>query len=319
MNKPVVFMFSGQGSQYYNMGKELFIEHPVFREWIFKLDRIAREIIGESILEQLYSQKKRKYERFDRTLYTHPAIFMVEYALARVLLESGVEPDYVLGASMGDFVSAVVAGVMGVEETLELVLKQAELFEGCCREGGMLAIIHDTNLYYETPLIYENSELGSVNFNLHFVISGKNERLKMIGEFLEEKKILYQDLPVSFAFHSSLIDPAEIFYINFLKKYILKNPQIPMVSCLYGKLITSLSNDYFWNIAREPIQFSKAIYELENFQSYIYLDLGPSGTLANFTKRNLDKNSESEVYAVITPFDQEFKNLEKIKKCFADK
>ena len=306
-------MFSGQGSQYYHMGKELFIKHPIYRGWMFKLDKIVREIIGESILEQLYSEKKRKYERFDRTLFTHPTIFMVEYALVQVLLENGVEPDFVLGTSMGEFASAAVAGVIGVEETLELIFKQAELFEGCCCEGGMLAIIHDSNLYYETPLIYENSELGSVNFNSHFVVSGKSRELKIIEEFLNEKGILYQNLPVSFAFHSSLIDPAAAVYINFLKKYSCQNPRIPLVSGLYGKLIAKLPDDYFWNIARKPIQFPKAISELENIQSHIYLDLGPSGTLANFTKRNLESNSKSEVYAVITPFDQELRNLEKIK------
>lgn len=317
MGKSVVFLFSGQGSHYYHMGKELFVRHPVFRKWMLKLDTIACEIIGESVLAKLYNEKKRTSEKFNRTLYTHPAIFMVEYALAQVLLECGVEPDFVLGTSMGEFVSAAISGSMDVKGTLTLLLKQAELFESHCSEGGMLAIIHHSGLYNETPLIYSNSELVSVNFDSHFVVSGNNSKLKIIERFLKEKSIIYQELPVSHGFHSSLIDSAATIYINFLKKYSYRNSQIPLVSGLYGNVVTSLSNDYFWNIAREPIQFPKAIQELENIGSHIYLDLGPSGTLANFTKRNLDKSSQSESYAIITPFNQELRNLERIKGIFS--
>lgn len=313
MGKSVVFLFSGQGSQYYHMAKELFAQHPVFRKWMLRLDGITYEVLGKSVLEQLYNKKKQIHERFDRTLYTHPAIFMVEYALAQVLSESGIHPDYVLGASMGEFASAAVAGIMGVEEIFEALLKQAELFESHCPEGGMLAIIHDSTLYSATPLIYENVELASVNFDSHFVVSGRNNKLKSIESFLKEKGIIYQELPVSYGFHSSLIDPAATFYTDFLEKYSCQKPQIPLVSGLNGKILTRLPKDYFWSIARKPVQFPKAIQALEKTQCCIYLDLGPGGTLANFTKRNLDNDSHSESHAMITPFNQELKNLEKIK------
>lgn len=313
MGKSVVFMFSGQGSQYYHMGKELFAKHPIFREWMLKLSTIVYEIIGKSVLEQLYNENKRKYEKFDRTLYTHPAIFMIEYALAQVLLESGIKPDFVLGTSMGEFASAAISGMMGVKELLEILLKQAELFENHCSKGGMLAIIHDSSLYNEIPLIYKNCELTSVNYNSHFVISGKTIKLKNIQDLLKHKGILYQELPVSHGFHSFLLDPAKTIYTNFLKKYSYVNPQISLVSGLYGSILTKLPIDYFWNIVREPVQFPKAIQELENIENHIYLDLGPGGTLANFTKRNLEKNSISESYAIITPFNQELRNLERIK------
>ena len=317
MDNSVVFMFSGQGSQYYHMGKELFVKHPIFREWMLRLDKIVYEINGESVLEQLYNEQKQKNEKFDRTLYTHPAIFMVEYALTQVLLESGIEPDFVLGTSMGEFASAAVADIMGVKELLELLVKQAELFESHCHKGSMLAIIHDPMLYSSTPLIYENSELASVNYNSHFVISGEKSKVSIIEGFLKEKGIIYQELPVSYGFHSSLMEPAAAIYINCLNKYSYRNSQIPLASGLYGQILTKLPNNYFWNITRKPIQFPKAIRELENIENSIYLDLGPAGTLANFTKRNLEKDSESESYAIITPFNQELRNIETIKKLFS--
>jgi len=171
MKKPIIFMFSGQGSQYYRMGEELFNSNPIFRRWIIKLDSIGAEMIGQSVLKELYGNK-RKSDVFNRTLLTHPAIFMIECALTRTLQEIGIEPDCVIGTSLGEFVSAAVAGVMDVEEILECVITQAQMLERYCQRGGMLAVIHDVNLYGETQEIYENSELAAVNYCSHFVVSG---------------------------------------------------------------------------------------------------------------------------------------------------
>ena len=319
MGKSVVFMFSGQGSQYYQMGKELYLQDPIFREWMTRLDGVASRIIGDSVLGQLYNHKKLKSERFDRTIYTHPAIFMVQYALAQALIESGVKPDFVLGVSMGEFASAAIAGVMEAKELLALLIKQAELLESHCPPGRMLAIIHDCNLYSEIPLIYENSELASINYESHFVVSGEIRKIKMIEGFLKEKGILHQELPVSYGFHSSLIDPAATSYINFLGNYPREDVKLPLVSGLYGNIITKLTDDYFWNIARKPMQFPKAVRVLENVQDCIYLDLGQGGTLTNFIKRNLKSDSDSEVYPIITPFSGELKSFEKVKSLFSVK
>lgn len=319
MVKPIVFMFSGQGSQYYQMGKELYVQNPVLRKWMFKLEQIAQEISGYSIIEELYNEKKWVGEQFNRTLYTHPAIFMLEYALAQVLLEDGVEPDYVLGASLGEFTSAAIADVMRVEELLELVIKQAQAFESNCLSGGMIAIINDFSLFWETPLIYENSELASINFDSHFVISGSTDKLKIIEEFLQSKGIIYQVLPVSYGFHSSLIDSAANDYRDFLRGRSYQTPNIPLISGVYGTQLPQLPNEYFWEIARRPINFPEAIrgLEKERRQNLIYLDLSPGGTLANFAKRNIDINSQSEVYVIMTPFNQDSKNLAKVKEKLA--
>lgn len=316
MNKPVVFMFSGQGSHYYQMGKELYLQEPVFREWMNRLDRAALPFVGESVLRQLYGQENPKGERFDRTILTHPAIFMVQYALARVLIERGIWPDYVFGVSLGEFSSAAVAGVMEAERLLELVIKQAVLLERCCRAGSMLAIIDDCAEYSKIPILYENSELASVNCRGHFVVSGEKNKIKIIKSYLRENGIVHQELPVSYGFHSSLIDPAATGYINLLRQYPRQDAKVPMVSGLYGNVITKLDEQYFWLIARKPMQFPKAVREMEGIGDFIYLDLGQGGTLTNFIKRNLTVDSHSEVYPVITPFGSELKYLARIKSLF---
>jgi trans-AT polyketide synthase/acyltransferase/oxidoreductase domain-containing protein len=137
MNQPIIFMFSGQGSHYYQMGKELFEQQPIFQKWMLKLNEMASDTLGESVLDKLYDQTKPKSSLFDQTLYSHPAIFMVEYSLSQMFLEKGIMPDYVLGTSMGEFAAAAVARVMEVEELLVALIKQAQMLETHCQPGGM--------------------------------------------------------------------------------------------------------------------------------------------------------------------------------------
>ena len=306
-------MFSGQGSQYYHMGKELFENHTIFRKWMLKLDAIAYGICGQSILSHMYDEKKKRSDLFNRTFYTHPAIFMVEYALARVLLESGIEPDYLLGTSMGEFASAAIANVMTCEESLNALIKQADALETYCEEGSMLAILHDPLLYYETPLMYENSELVSINFHSHFIISGQDSCLKAIELYLRKNQLNWQRLPVNQAFHSTLIDPAANIYIDFLNQKSFSPPQIPFISCTYASILTTINHDYFWEVIRKPIAFRETLKKLEDMQNYIYIDLGPSGTLANFVKYNLSDKSRSQSMTILSPFGRDFRNLRQIE------
>jgi bacillaene synthase trans-acting acyltransferase len=313
MKKSIVFMFSGQGSQYYHMGKELYCKNAIFRRWMSALNDIVYKNIGLSISNEIYNETKSKADNFDHLLYTHPAIFMVEYSLARVLIESGIEPDYVLGASLGELTSAAVAGIISVEETIECLLKQAQLIENYCKLGGMVAILHNPELYNQVSSISLNSELVAVNYQSHFIISGDREKLVNVEEYLKSREVLFQTLPVRYGFHSSNIDPVEGEYKQFLGKFLLKKPNVPIISCL-NEQVTEFYPDHFWNVIRQPIYFQKVILKLEQDCQLHYIDLGPSGTLANFVRNNLRKDSLSQVYDVLTPFGQDTKKLERLKE-----
>jgi trans-AT polyketide synthase/acyltransferase/oxidoreductase domain-containing protein len=315
-NKPIVFMFSGQGSQYYHMGKALFQAEPCFREWMHRLDAVVEKISGVSVVAQLYHRDNRISDIFDRTRLTHPAIFMVEFALTRVLLERGIQPGVVLGSSLGEFAAAATAGIMDPEELLGLVVKQAEIFETYCPTGGMLTILHDPALYRETPLLFENSQLASINYASHFVVSGKNEGLRDIALFLKKHNIGFQLLPVSFAYHSSLIDAAAGPYLAHLDSKSFQPPSIPVISCMEGKLIDRVPPGYFWHIVRKPVVLPQA---LENFgppPDTIFLDLGPAGTMANLVKNNL--NHHPHCFTFMTPFGGELKKLGELDAFLAE-
>ncbi|QKH04697.1 ACP S-malonyltransferase (plasmid) [Bacillus cereus] len=310
MNKPIVFMFTGQGSQYYQMGEELYHCNSKFKEMMDKMDYIVHDLIGESVVKHMYDPNKRLMDGFDRTLHTHPAIFMVEYALAQVLQEKGIEPSYVLGTSLGEFVSVAFSGAMSMENALTCVVKQAQLLEKNCESGAMLAILGNPDLYEQISLIRESSELASVNYSKHFVVAGKNESLREIQSLLSTKNISSQLLPVSHAFHSSLVDPIEDEYRDFLQLMPRKKTSLPLLSCLKGSVINQISDDYFWNVVRKPFFFEKAIQSLEQQGDFVYLDVGPSGTLNGFINKNLSSSSNSKSYSIMTPFRQEEKRIQ---------
>ncbi len=312
-------MFSGQGSQYYQMGAGLFRTYPFFQKQIRLMDKQAADLMGESVIDYVYDPKRRKSDPFDSLRYSHPALFMQQYALAELLRERGISPDYVMGTSMGEFVSAAVAGVMSAQDILTMVIQQAKNVEQCCLGGGMLAVLHDPDIYETNPIFKENSTLAAVNTSEHFVVSGTLEGLNRISLFLKEKNIAYLLLHVSGAYHSGHIDPAASVYKEFLKQYVFRQPEIPLISCSRAAILDRIPQDYFWEVVREAIRFKETVRYLENRGTYIYLDLGPSGTLANFLAQNLGPDSRSEYLATLTPFNSDEKQFEKVCQFFSKK
>jgi bacillaene synthase trans-acting acyltransferase len=302
-----VFMFSGQGSQYFQMGRELFKRNDIFHEWMLRLDPIARELTGHSVIETLYSEASRKGESFDRTLLTHPAIFMVEYALAQALMHAGVSPDMVLGVSMGSFAAATVGGFIEVEDALVSVVHQAIALEQCER-GGMIAILANPDLFAE-DFLNNRSELAAVNFSSHFVISARWNDLEYIEAVLKKGNVGYQRLPVSEAFHSRWIDKAKAPFESFMRSIRCRQGSLSLGCCDQAAVLYGLSADYFWNVVRRPIRFHETIVRLEQLSSHRYIDVGPAGTLATFLRYGMPASTRSTVHAILTPYGLDEKNL----------
>ena len=303
-----VFMFSGQGSQYFQMGRGLFEGHDTFRRWMLRLDGIARGTLGRSVVETLYADTRGKADPFDRTLLTHPAIFMVEYALAQSLIQAGVVPDMVLGASMGSFAAATVADVLDVEEALAAVIRQAAAFEEACERGGMTAVLAAPELFRE-PFLGGRGELAGVNFSSHFVVSAKETELDAIESSLRRRDVGHQRLAVSFPFHSRWIDGAESAFAAFMAGVPRRAPRLPFVCCEQAATLAEVPEGYFWSVVRRPVRFRETIHRLEQGRACRYVDVGPSGTLATFAKYGLHAASASSVHATLTPYGQDAKSF----------
>jgi acyl transferase domain-containing protein len=238
----------------------------------------------------------------------------VEYSLAQTLREAGLEPDYVLGASMGGFAALAVAGVLTFEQALEAVIEQARCLEAYCPPGGMLAILDKPALFEQTPWLQQQSALAGVNFDKHFVISASKEELPGIERALKQASITTTVLPVAYAFHSPLIDSAQGAYYDFLRTLTCNIPQVPLICCTYSTVLIDIPEAYLWNIIREPIQFQRTIAAMEAKQAWSYIDLGPSGTLATFVKYNLPVQSASNTASIMTLFGQDLGNMDKLLK-----
>ncbi|HYC89894.1 MAG TPA: acyltransferase domain-containing protein [Thermoanaerobaculia bacterium] len=311
-----VFLFSGQGSHYFHMGRELFEQNDTFRGWMLRLDDIARQAAGSSVVETLYSSARGKAEPFDRTIMTNPAILMVEYSLAQALMDEGVWPDQVLGASMGTFAAAAVAGWIDIDDALRAVIRQAQALEESCPAGGMIAVLADPALFAQ-DFLSARGELAGVNFSSHFVVTAKRPELAEVEAELRTRGIGHQKLPVSFAFHSRWIDEAKAPFVSFMRSVPRKRGRLPLVCCDRVGVVDELTDEYLWDVVRRPIRFREAIARIEQQGPHRYIDAGPAGTLATFLKYSLPKSTASTVHAILTPYGLDRKNLAAVSAAVA--
>ena len=303
-----VFMFSGQGSQYFHMGRALYENNDTFHCWMVRLDEIVRRSSGASVIETLYSDAHGKGDLFDQTLLTHPAIFMVEYSLAQSLMQAGVWPDMVLGASLGSFAAAAVAGFIDAEDALAAVVRQAMALEEWSEPGGMIAVLADPELFAE-DFRSGRSELAAVNFSSHFVVTARRPELAEIEAVLTKHNVGYQRLPVSLPFHSRWIDKAKAPFESFMRSIRPKQGRLPLVCCDQTAILSNVDDDYFWNVVRHPIRFRETTARLEQQGARRYIDVGPAGTLATFLKYGLPAATRSVVHSILTPFGVDQRNL----------
>jgi bacillaene synthase trans-acting acyltransferase len=306
-NSKTVFMFSGQGSHYIQMGRPLFNVNWLFRKQMLELDDMVRALTGASVVDTLYSDTIASNTPFSRTRVTHPAIFMVEYSMARALIGAGVTPDIVLGTSLGSYVAAALAGYVGLEDALRAVVYHALAVEQKCDAGGMIAILADPRLYGE-EFLRNACDCAAVNFSSHFVVSAPLLQCIGVQKRLSALDIPWHRLAVSHAFHSRWMDQARDHFETSVRSMRIQAGTLPLVCCDRAATLAALHHGHFWDVTRHPIRFPKAIAGLEANGSYCYVDAGPSGTLATIMKYLLPPTSRSTVHAILTPYGRDIEN-----------
>ena len=282
------------------MGRELFERDECFRATIERLDRVARDRCGQSVLAQLFAQGSGVHTPLDRLLYSHAAIFMVEHALATTLIDRGVRPDVVVGASLGTFAAAAVAGCLDPEVAMLAVVEQALILEDHCEPGCMIAVVGEPSRYF-TPELLALCERGAHHFATHTVLSLPQPNVAAVEAYLRRHGLPCQRLPIGFAFHSRWIDAGEQPYKAFLQTLRPRQSAIPIACCASVKLLRSMPAGHLWSVVRDPILFQQTVGLLEAQGSCRYIDVGPSGTMATFLKYGLAANSNAEIYPLMSP------------------
>jgi len=299
---PVVFCFAGQGSQYYRMGAELLRSQPVFRQWMETGDTLLRPRLGFSVLEEIHGAQANPARPFDRLEASHPAIFLVQYALAKTLTAEGVRPDMLFGISLGEFTAQVVAGMVPFEAALTAVADQPALFTRHCPPGGMIGVLGSPSWHSRSAILARHSELAGINADNHFVLSALAEDLDAVEEELRRLDLPFQRLPVPFAFHSRHIAAAEQPWREAFTVQRRESPFWPVWSaCLEGQTGPA-DPDLGWRIVRQTMNVQATIRRIEERGPALYVDLSPSGTLAALLRQQLGPQATPRLLSVMSPF-----------------
>ncbi|QDH19810.1 acyltransferase domain-containing protein [Saccharibacillus brassicae] len=302
-------MFGGQGTQYRQMGLELYNTYPVFRSWMNRLDSVVSSITGLSVVNRLYGDRGSSLTDLHDLTYMHPAIFIIQYSLARALIEEGIEPDLLLGMSLGEYVSAAVTDAVEAEAVLESIIIQSKLIESFCKKGGMTTIFSNADLYDSSPQLHTTCSLVAVNYDGHFVIAGEETSLSSAESWLNSNRIINQRLPVSYGFHTVQLEPIKAAYMNHLQSLTYKAPTVPLLSTAVGGECIDVDAYLMWQAIREPMRLNEAMEKLDRNQDYIFLDLSPSGTLAAISSKIYIEGIRSDFYPLITQFNRDASNL----------
>ncbi|MBE9212898.1 acyltransferase domain-containing protein [Plectonema cf. radiosum LEGE 06105] len=288
--RSVAFMFSGQGSQYVNMGRELYETQPVFQETVDNCCTLLKPHLGFDLQTLIYPSEKgigsenSTPSPLNQTAIAQPAIFIIEYALAKLWMSWGITPEVSIGHSIGEYVAACLAGVFSLEDALKVVAVRGKLMQQQ-PTGAMLSVFLSANDIQSW--LNDEITLAAINSPLLCVVSGKCEAIANLEKRLEASNIACRLLHTSHAFHSPMMSGAEKPFMQVLESIKLNPPSIPFISNVTGTWITATEatdKAYWVKHLRETVQFAAGVTELTKDSHRILLEVGAGRTLSTFAK-----------------------------------
>ncbi len=303
--RPVVFLFPGQGAQFPGMGEELYRGETVFRAEVDRCAELLAPHLGLDLRQVLYPSvgnagdtggnggnggNGEAARRLEPTALAQPALFTVEYALARLYMSWGIEPQALLGHSVGEWVAACLAGVFALPDALALVAARGRLMQE--QPGGaMLAVpLAEEKLL---PLLGPRLAIAAVNERERTVVSGPAEAVDELERRLAERGLSGRRLHTSHAFHSAMMDPVLAPFEERVRSVPRQAPQIPFLSNASGTWIAAGEAEdpaYWTRQLRRPVRFAAALAELAGDPERVLLEVGPGRTLSTLARRQAERH-----------------------------
>lgn len=305
-SKPqIAFLFSGQGSQYIGMGRELYATHPDFRATLDKCDELLLPYLDRSILSVIFGAEwkvngaeetqisEESHASSHRltladTIYTQPALFSLEYALAQLWISWGVQPKLMMGHSLGELVAACVAGIFRLEDGLKLVAARGQLMQALPRVGAMVSVPISEAQAWEAIREYRDTvSVAAMNGPESTVLSGEREHLSKIVETLTTQGIKSRELTVSHAFHSPLMAHIVADFRVVAETIAYHKPALQFVSNVTGQIAGDevATADYWVRHILEPVRFADGLHTLREQGANIFIEIGPSPVLLGMAEQ----------------------------------
>lgn len=294
----VIFMFPGQGAQYVDMGKQLYLHEPLFRDTLDSCFAMAKELTGKDLKEILFPARSGPdaATRINQTENAQPLLFFIEYALALVLQSWGIEPDVMIGHSIGEYAAACLGGVFSLEEAIQLVLLRGRLMQEM-PHGSMLSVSLTGENAVEAIKSFPNVSLAAQNAPDLSVLSGPAPDIDALEKELTANGVECRRLHTSHAFHSVLMDPILERFREVLKVVHYNPPIKPYVSNITGKIAdeATVSVPGYWSRhLREAVDFTDGVQVLLDMPNPLFIEVGPGKTLGSYIRRHPHGNNPGE-------------------------
>jgi acyl transferase domain-containing protein/NADPH:quinone reductase-like Zn-dependent oxidoreductase/acyl carrier protein len=301
------FTFSGQGSQWWGMARDLLVRNATFAGAVDAFDAEFTPVAGWSIRAELL--KDQAVSRIDDTTVTQPALFAIQSGLAALWKQFGVEPDMVMGHSIGEAAASYLANGLSLSGAAKFLSKRGAIRDQLGAKGAMAAI--GMNHADIEPILPANGSLGiaAINGPGSTTISGDFDALH---DFVEEFQIIRPDtfirvLTVDTAWHSHHLDAGEEWFRSEMAAIDWSVPTLPFISTVTGQPETRFDTDYAWLNLRRPVLFQEAIQTAIELGATTFLELGPAATLAGPTKSTaLEMGASVSVLGSINRKDNDF-------------
>jgi acyl transferase domain-containing protein/short-subunit dehydrogenase len=275
------WFFPGQGSQYPGMAKELFETEPVFADTLRRCAQAVDPMLPRPLLDVLFSGDRENAETLRHTSFAQPAIFAVEMGLARLWQSWGIEPDVVLGHSVGQYAAACVAGVFSLEDGIRLIAERGRLFGSLPGGGRMVAVFADPDYVERAAVGFPRVSVGAYN-GRNTVLSGPGEDLEQIVAACSEDGARCTWLETSHAFHSELLDPVLDEFELFATQFTYAVPTRPLVCNRTGAVLTGetpINAQYWRRHSRQPVQFTESVRTVAALGCSVLMEIGPQPIL----------------------------------------